>query len=569
MTRQKLFSGAEYSSGFYISVFLIFWLTINLIQGGLIQLAHDESYYWMFSRFPDWGYFDHPPAIAVLIKAGYTLFQNEFGVRFFIAISSTLAVYLIWKMTDKDKKDVLLFAAIAFSISMFNASGFLAVPDIPLILFTALFFYVYKYFLQHPGIKSELLLAVTIALLLYSKYHGVLVLFFVILSNPLLLIRVSFWRIVLFSFVLFLPHILWQIDNDYPSLRYHLVTRSTDPYQVRYTLDYLLGQLLVTGPFIGIFVLYTAFSYKVSNQFERALKYTMFGIFFFFFLSTFKGWVEANWTIPAFIPLIILSYNKALYHEKLRKWILYLTIPSVIFIAGARFLMVSDITWKSLGFKTQFHGWDQWAQEIEEIAEGRPVVFINSYQWASKYNFYSDQGTGHSYNTSGARGNMYDFWPFEDSLQGKNIIKIHRSPLPDSDSLKTVFGEYIYYRHINNFRSYNKVDIEVLPENLEFDQGDTIRLPIRIKNNFKQTVDFNANPDLMAKLLPRMFEEHPTPTQLKQDIITNRLEPGASVDQEVKVIMPDFAGTYTLRIDIAPGWMKPGQNSKNYTVIVK
>ncbi len=38
----------------------------------------------------------------------------------------------------------------------------------------------------------------------------------------------------------------------------------------------------------------------------------------------------------------------------------------------------------------EFHGWDKWAEEVEELAGDRPVVFTNSYQKAAKYLFYDD-----------------------------------------------------------------------------------------------------------------------------------------------------------------------------------
>ena len=46
--------------------------------------------------FPTWGYFDHPPMIAILIKAGTFFFQGELGVRFFIVILNTLTLYIIY-----------------------------------------------------------------------------------------------------------------------------------------------------------------------------------------------------------------------------------------------------------------------------------------------------------------------------------------------------------------------------------------------------------------------------------------------------------------------------------------
>ena len=39
------------------------------VMAGLLPLSADEAYYWLWSLHPAWGYFDHPPMIAWLIRA--------------------------------------------------------------------------------------------------------------------------------------------------------------------------------------------------------------------------------------------------------------------------------------------------------------------------------------------------------------------------------------------------------------------------------------------------------------------------------------------------------------------
>jgi len=63
------------------------------------------------------------------------------------------------------------------------------------------------------------------AALMYSKYHSGLLIILVILSNPRLLRDPRFYAAGIFAFLLFLPHILWQVNNNFPSFRYHLVDR--------------------------------------------------------------------------------------------------------------------------------------------------------------------------------------------------------------------------------------------------------------------------------------------------------------------------------------------------------
>src|SRR5688572_3929177 len=118
------------------------WLLLGLMQAALTELQDDEAYYWLYGKFLDWGYFDHPPMIGLLVKSGYTFFQNELGVRLFPLLLNVLSLLIIEKLIDK--KDPFLFYTIALSIAVLQLSGFVAVPDIPLIFFTALFFLFFK-----------------------------------------------------------------------------------------------------------------------------------------------------------------------------------------------------------------------------------------------------------------------------------------------------------------------------------------------------------------------------------------------------------------------------------------
>src|SRR5258706_6074927 len=125
-------------------LFYTAWIILGLIQSGLTELQDDEAYYWVYSKYLSWGYFDHPPMIAVLVKMGYAIFPNELGVRLFPLLLNVLSLVIIEKLISK--KNPVLFYCIALSIAVIQLTGFAAVPDIPLIFFTALFFLCYKRF---------------------------------------------------------------------------------------------------------------------------------------------------------------------------------------------------------------------------------------------------------------------------------------------------------------------------------------------------------------------------------------------------------------------------------------
>ena len=147
------------------------------------------------------------------------------------------------------------------------------------------------------------------ALLLYSKYHGILIIFFTVLSNLRLILNGKAWFAWFICLLFYLPHLYWQYSHDFPSVQFHLFERAANEYHLKYTLSYIGDQLLLAGPLTGWLIIWAALKYHTTNDFEKALKYSMVGIYIFFLLSTLRGRVEANWTMSAFIPLFILSHQ--------------------------------------------------------------------------------------------------------------------------------------------------------------------------------------------------------------------------------------------------------------------
>ena len=153
------------------------WWMINLIQAGFTELADDEAYYHMFAQRLDWGYFDHPPVTALLVYLGGFL-EGEFGVRFFFTLLQPIYLYALWRIIRPEAptvRDGALFLLISAAMPILQLYGFIAVPDGPLMLFTALFLWCYKTFTEKNNWTSALLMGICLAALAYSKYHGALV----------------------------------------------------------------------------------------------------------------------------------------------------------------------------------------------------------------------------------------------------------------------------------------------------------------------------------------------------------------------------------------------------------
>src|SRR6201996_9647158 len=425
--------------------FLLCWTILNVLQAYKLEIHADEAYYWMYSRFLDWGYFDHPPMVAIYIKIGDSLVHSEFGVRLMTVLSSTLSLYILWLIVKKYAVEAKWFILVVSGIFIFHQYGFTTTPDAPLFLFTALFYYIYQKYIDEDRLKWALLLAVIIACLLYSKYHGILLIGFTVLSNIKLLKRWTFWLIVGLSVILYIPHILWQIDHGYPSVNYHLYEQSSYHYQFSQTWTYFPGQLLMAGPIIGVFLFYYAFKARIKDAFTRALMVNSVFTFLFFLSSSFKGEVQPQWTLIAFAPLVLLVLIQFKQAGNWKPWFQWVAIINLVFIVALRVMLITASPLiRKVGQLKSLFGFKQWAYDIRQKVGDNYVILNDGFQNASKYDFYNNTTKGFAYDERYYRLTQFDIWPIEEDMQGKRAYWLTKRPISmvTTDSLNTTGGKW-------------------------------------------------------------------------------------------------------------------------------
>ncbi len=545
-------------------IFYGIWLLLALAQSASTELIADEAYYWVYSLFPAWGYFDHPPMIALMIKWGYSLFQNELGVRLICVLLSVLTISITESLTDR--KNPFLFYTIVLSIGTLQIAGFLAVPDTPLLFFTALFFYCYRYFVKNNTWQGAFLLGVSVVFLFYTKYHGLLIVLFVLLSNLKLLLRWQTWLAGVFVLALYAPHLYWQFQNDWVSFRYHLFESNVSAYRISYTTEYFLGQILVAGPLAGFILLPAAFFYKAKPDFEKGLKYTLLGIYIVFFLSSFRGKVEANWTMPVLIPLIVLSYQFLNNRPAWVKPFRIVAFVSLLLIMAGRIYLVEDIG-PANSIKKRFQHNKEWALAIAKETSNNPVVFLNSYQRSSLFWFYSGQPS-HSLNSWMERKNNYNFWPTERNLLGLPVFiadKYHLSQ--KSDSVNTKKG-WVYFVADSLFSSFGEIKLISEQKYIETDAGGFYSLSISSKIPDRHLTFMNQHPNLKTELIAGVFSGK----KLIKEIGT-----GISVYQLAKTPAPELKlnfenispGKYDLFLAIRSENNSPTINSDKIKLLIR
>lgn len=250
-SRSKILKGVrQLKPDTLVFLLLAAWWIVNLLQAAFTSLANDEAYYWYYARNLDWGYFDHPPMVALLVWLSSFL-PGTLGIRFFSTLLQPLYLLIFWhliKPSDATRRDALLYVLLCFSLPLLQLYGFLAVPDAPLMMFTVVFLWAFKRFDSKTTLANALLLGLSAALLGYSKYHGALVVLLVLLARPRLFARWQLYVAGLTALLLMAPHLWWQYSHDWVSLRYHLAGRNAWSYNISYTLEYLGILLLLINP---------------------------------------------------------------------------------------------------------------------------------------------------------------------------------------------------------------------------------------------------------------------------------------------------------------------------------
>ena len=456
------------------TIFYGSWFLLGLLQSIFTEVQDDEAYYWVYAHYLDWGYFDHPPMIALLIKIGTFFFKGALAVRIVPLLLNTATIYLTEKITSP--KNPFLFYTIVLSVAVLQISGFVAVPDVPLMFFTALFFLVYNNYLQRSSWRNALLLGVVAALLLYSKYHAVLLLFFILLSNFELLRNAKIYAAGFLALLLFAPHLWWQYQHNWLSFRYHLFESNVNPYKFSYTTDYILGQALLAGPIAGFFLWPASFLYRTKNLFERSLKFTAVGFFVFFLLSTLKGKVEPNWTSPAIVPVMVLAHEYLQEKAGWRKWLVRLLPVTMALVIAFRFVMIFDVL-PVQAIVERYHAWKGWPQEIQRKTGSELFVFNNNYQRASKFWFYSGKTT-YSMNKFDDRRNNYNFWPVEDSVLGKPVYILDIYELQNYPAMIQTPLYTVGYRYDSSYNSFAKITFSAKDKLLN--ENDSLRLDFAV-----------------------------------------------------------------------------------------
>ena len=478
-----------------VALWLGVWWCANLIEAGCTELANDEAYYHMFAQRLAWGYFDHPPVTALLVWLGERLFGGELGVRFLFTVLQPLYLWALWRLVrpaDAVRRDATLFVMLSASTLLLQLYGFIAVPDGPLLASSAVFLWTFRNFSEGRRL-AWLWMGAAIALMAYSKYHGVLVLLFALAANPRLFARPALYASGAVAAVLLVPHLVWQYHHDWASFDYHLSARNS-VFRPGYVVEFLANMLVVFNPFLVPIYVQAWRKTRPQSAVGRALKLLPAAFIGFFLLSSLRGYVQPQWVIVSVFGLIYVAFAYVRRHPRTRRYAMAAGGATLLLVAAVRVEMIFN----PLGLRFEVFDNSESYGAIAAEAQGRPVVFRHGYAVAAKYAFYTG---GEAYCQPNIRYRTHQ-WQFRDDdsrFAGREVL-VECPPPGIADTtgrvrtVRLANGRSFTWFVDPDFRPVRKVGVTIGGMPRRVAAGDTLRLRLRFSNPYDYAIRVGMEP---------------------------------------------------------------------------
>jgi 4-amino-4-deoxy-L-arabinose transferase-like glycosyltransferase len=314
----------------------------------LVPLFTVEAYYWLWSRALAPGYADHPPMVALLIRAGTSVLgDSALGLRLGGLLAGgigSLAFFAFCRRVAGPRS--ALVALVALNVSpCFGELPVIATPDLPLGVFWILALLAFWHAYRGESAGRWLLAGLATGLAVMSKYNGVLLLpayLLFLLLTPRgrgLLARPGPWLAILVVAVVVAPNVLWNVQHGGRTLA--TPAGHMDESFSALRLPAYLGECAV----IVTPVFFVAWAWALLARRRRATLLADEGLLFCacasvvpfvaFAAVSFKADIHLQWIAPGFLSALPIAVHVLQDAGATgRRWLLGGLVFSAVFVVG-------------------------------------------------------------------------------------------------------------------------------------------------------------------------------------------------------------------------------------------
>jgi dolichol-phosphate mannosyltransferase len=444
---------------------IVYACVLRLVYAGSVEMLPEETYYWNYSRHLDFGYLDHPPMVAWLIRAATAVFgQTEFGVRAGALLCGAITSIFVYKLTRNLFGAATALAALLLvqALPFFFLSGLLMTPDAPLAAAWAASLYFLERALIGNRSRAWWFAGVCLGIGMISKYT-------IALLGPVAVAFMAWdsqsrrwWTRsepyvgALLALAIFSPVIIWNAQHEWASFAFQTSRRLAETPQ--FALHRLIGSIIVlitpTGLLAVIVALLgrhggdeTADAMRRRRLFSLAILVPVSVIALFSLRHEVKlDWTGAPWT-AALPAMAYVMANRDLRAARFARciraaWMPTIVVMLLIYGAGLHYLVLGL---PGVGYDKHIEaipvGWRDLSAHVIETANAyrketgtEPlIVGMDRYAIASELSFYGGAHTASGLQTAnshlfGGMGLMYGLWLPPESQNGRNLLLVAWSP---------------------------------------------------------------------------------------------------------------------------------------------
>ena len=413
---------------------------VRMIASIFVTPGIDEAYYGVCSYFPAWGYFDHPPFVALTagigryISGSFSTLSLRFGAILLFVASAILMYYIVRSLFNRKAAifSLLFLHTIPY---FFVGMGAFVIPDNALGVFWLLFILSIMKIHQTQKGMWFLLSGLSLGFAMLSKYHAILLL----ASIGFCLIAFKEWRKfwkspflyigLIIAGLLFLPNLLWNAQHGWVSYAYQF-GKGVGRHSLSFTKFFqgVLVQAAYLLPWIMVILVMSVIkTIERNDQKNRLLlPFALLPIGIFTLIGTTQQ-ILPHWPMPGYLAAIILTSGWMVTWKKpCVKWTFWSTgiVTAVLLVV----IVIHSITgFLNLGVKLDLtlegYGWNEVINELEQ----RELLNEDSFLFTHKYITGGELGYAAQKKYSVAvfdtkSAHHFAYWAPMDSLMGKDGI---------------------------------------------------------------------------------------------------------------------------------------------------
>ncbi|HCY76225.1 MAG TPA: hypothetical protein DHV28_09920 [Ignavibacteriales bacterium] len=457
----NIFSVKNFSSVNAILIYLaLFKLAVLIIFAGNYGLFRDEYYYVEISKHLDWGYVDVQPLTAIILAVSRAMFgESIFGIRIFSYLAGS-AIIIVAGLIAREMhggKFAQIFTGftVIFSGVILGTSSFYSMNAFDILLSSLMFYFIIR-LVNTENSKLWIIIGLIFGLGLQNKLTFLflgfgLLIGLILTKNRQYLKSKELWFGILIALIIFLPNIIWQVANNYPTLdfmRNAAAFKNKPMGIIKFTISSLLELNPVFTPFI-LTAFYFLFFSKPGKIF-RIIGWIYVSVFLVFVFNNGKpyymgvlyptilaaGVVGADYLIEnylkKYVRLILVIVTVPLVLIPLPFSIPVLDVETFIKYSETLGIKPESGERSELGLLPAFYadrfGWEEMVQKtalafnkLTDSEKNEALIFGQNYGEAGAINFYRQK---YSLPQAISSHNNFWIWGYPENYKGNILIVI-------------------------------------------------------------------------------------------------------------------------------------------------